>query len=111
MNTVLNFDFFVVACLFLGAVVIALGIFVVYLNLTSAPVVEAVVKQDGKYLLTSVGTVVVPVLNVPTRELMLSILRSSVYGSPFGCANEDQIVFVPVDTNRQKFIAYYVGTK
>lgn len=65
----------------------------------------------GKHKLTRIGTVVVPSLNQPTRRLMLSLLESSLIDKlPLGATNEDNICFVPVEGNRQKFVAYYVGS-
>jgi hypothetical protein len=103
-------DLFIFTCVFLGAIAITFGVIAIYHNLTTAPVVTPVVaKQDGEYILTKIGTVIVPKNCKPTRRLQLAMLRASHISTPFGCTDDSKVVFVQDAHYRYK--AYYVGTK
>ena len=69
----------------------------------------AAAKQKSEYILTRMGTIIVPKNCKPTRQLQLALLRASYVSTPFGCTNNDNIVFV--QDAHYRYQAYYVGTK
>ena len=103
-------DLFVFTCVFLGAIAIALGSIVIYMNLTTAPaVVPVAVSKEDEYILTKMGTIIVPKNCKPTRRLQLAMLRASHISTPFGCTDDSKVVFV--QDAHYRYQAYYVGTK
>lgn len=104
-------DLFVFTCIFLGAIAITFGVIAIYHNLTSGscPVVAPATTEEDEYILTFVGTVVVPTTCKPTRRLKLALLRASHISTPFGCTDDSKVVFLK--SGHHSWKAYYVGTK
>ena len=103
-------DLLIFTCIFLGAIAITFGVIAIYHNLTTAPaVVPVAVSNEDEYILTFVGTVVVPKGCKHSRNLMLALLDASYISKPFGCTDNSKITFLK--SGHHSYKAYYVGTK